>query len=221
MAAAVEAPLLLELFSGTGSVGSAFEARGWRVVSLDLNPKANHPTFLKDVLDFDVATDLQGYGRVDCIWASPPCTQYSIARTSGGPRDLERADALVRKTLAIAAALGDPPIFIENPYSGLLKSRGLLDHLRLNVLDYCMYGAPYRKRTAIWSNTAWLPIQAICTGHCGNMVKGLGKRLRHKASAQQGSRGRFGDHRFSPSDLYQIPQALCEEIARWTTAAVI
>ena len=33
-------PRLLELFSGTGSVGRAFAELGWKVVSLDLDPKA-------------------------------------------------------------------------------------------------------------------------------------------------------------------------------------
>jgi len=212
--------LLLELFSGTGSVGSAFMAKGWDVVSLDLDPKAHSPTILKNILDFDVATDLQGYRRVDCIWASPPCTHYSKARTSGGPRDLQGADTLVRKTLEIAAALGDPPIFIENPYTGMLKGRGLLDHLQLNTLDYCMYGTPYRKRTAIWSNTTWLPARPLCGGNCGNMEKGLGKRMRHKADAQQGTRGRVSDPCFSQRDLYRIPHELCDEIAGWATASL-
>ena len=32
---------LLELYSGTGSVGRAFAALGWDVVSVDLDPRAN------------------------------------------------------------------------------------------------------------------------------------------------------------------------------------
>ena len=41
---------LLELFSGTGSIGRAFEALGWEVTSLDLE---GEPTIKCDILDWD------------------------------------------------------------------------------------------------------------------------------------------------------------------------
>jgi site-specific DNA-cytosine methylase len=148
---------LLELFSGTGSVGKAFREQGWEVVSVDLNPKA-HPTICCDVRNLDVAS----LPPIDCVWASPVCTQYSIARTTGGPRNLEAADELVLAALSIVAAMGEVPFFMENPYTGLLKTRPFMQDLPPpRLVDYCKYGYPYRKRTAIWTNTAWEPSQPV------------------------------------------------------------
>ena len=85
---------LLELFSGTGSIGRAFEALGWEVISLDINPGA---TITSNILDWDYKNS--DPGTFDFIWASPPCTEYSIARSRARrPRDLEGADTIVSKT---------------------------------------------------------------------------------------------------------------------------
>ena len=64
------APLrLLELFSGTGSIGRAFEAQGWEVISVDLDPEAQ-ATFRQDITRWDCAALLGK--KIDVIWASPP-----------------------------------------------------------------------------------------------------------------------------------------------------
>ena len=87
-----ETPVLLELFSGTGSVGRSFRARGWEVFSVDINAAAK-PTLVTNVLDLQLDALPP---RVDCIWASSPCTHYSRARTKAKtPRDLDGSDILV------------------------------------------------------------------------------------------------------------------------------
>ena len=86
-------PSLLELFSGTGSVGDCFRMHGWEVVSLDSDPLFS-PTICADILTFDY-TKLGG--AFQFVWASPPCTQYSIARSKAKtPRYLEGVDACVQ-----------------------------------------------------------------------------------------------------------------------------
>ena len=68
---------LLELFSGTRSVGTVAKSFGWTVVSLDLkNADINC-----NIMDWDYKQYPVGY--FDFIWASPPCTEYSIAKTVG------------------------------------------------------------------------------------------------------------------------------------------
>ena len=140
----------LELFAGTGSVGRAFERLGWEVVSLDIDPKCN-PTYAADILSWDY----NAYSRdhFDFVWASPVCTHYSIARTTGGPRDLLSADRLVQQTLDIVAYFGCHWA-MENPQSGLLKSRLLVRGLPFFDTSYCRYGLQYRKTTRIWSSLA-------------------------------------------------------------------
>ena len=45
-------PRLLELFSGTGSIGKIFRARGWEVVSIDNDPRMQ-PTLVADIGTFN------------------------------------------------------------------------------------------------------------------------------------------------------------------------
>ena len=199
---AEERPVLLELFSGTGSVGKAFRARGYDIISVDSDPKAR-ASITRDILDFDVAE--LGGRRVDTVWASPPCTHYSRARSGTTADELAGSDELVRKTLRIVRELGGCSVFIENPWTGRLKTRGLLDHLHVHKVDYCKYGFPYRKRTAIWTNTNWKPARDLCKHDCGHTT---GRT--HDAHAQQGGPGPS----FSQRELYRIPDDLCAEVAR-------
>ena len=152
-------PRLLELYSGTGSMGKALNKLGWKVESVDLRADFN-PDICCDVLDFDVGM-LEGK-PVDVVWASPPCTQYSCARTRAKTaRDLVGSDKLVQKVLDVATDLNST-YFIENPHSGLLKTRTVVADCPMQILDYCKYNALYRERTSVWTDSGWSPMRALC-----------------------------------------------------------
>ena len=89
---------MLDLFSGTGMVGQVFSFEGYEVVSLDVDPKFK-PTVLVDVMDWDYKAAYPS-GYFDIIFACPPCTHFSRARTTI-PRDLDSADRIIEKTLEI------------------------------------------------------------------------------------------------------------------------
>ena len=69
---------LLELFSGTGPVGKVAKNFGIEVVSLDKDMDADIKT---DIMDWDYKVYPSHYFHI--IWASPPCTEYSMAKTIG------------------------------------------------------------------------------------------------------------------------------------------
>ena len=140
---------VLTLFSGTHSVGKALELfPGSEEITLDLHQPAD---IQEDVLTWDYTVFAPH--SFDIIWASPECTMYSRARVKAKtPRDLDHADAMVNKTLQIIDYLRPKVWFIENPESGLLKSRNMMLLRPYYEVDYCKYDCCIRKRTAIWSN---------------------------------------------------------------------
>jgi hypothetical protein len=198
-------PRLLELCSGTGSVGRAFAALGWDVVSVDIDRKAR-PTICCSVLDLTLE-QCHERGPIDFVWASPPCCHYSCLRARWGPRDLEGSDRIVAACLRIAREL-NAPLIMENPHSGLLKTRPVMLEARMpmSVVDYCKYGAPYRKRTALWSNCGFVPARPLCRHDCA-----ASEGRRHPVHAQWGNRA--GGRPVRRHVLYALPPELTAEIA--------
>jgi hypothetical protein len=212
-------PHLLELFSGTGSVGKVFRAGGWDVTAVDIDPKANADIFA-DVLELTPETIEQLHGPPDLVWGSPPCVQYSRARTTAKtPRDLVGSDRLVQKVLDLAAHWG-VPFFVENPNSGLLKDRDVVRGIPMRVVDYCKYRDErfppmYRKRTSIWTDTAWTPARPLCRKDCGCVVDG-----HHAETAQRRPPTNHPiptARRNTLDELHALPPLLCEEIFQFAS----
>eukprot|EP00873_Tetraselmis_striata_P003437 jgi/Tetstr1/423701/TSEL_014335.t1 len=92
---------VLDSCCGTKSVGSALREKlgdaGLEYVTLDADRKLS-PTILFDVREWDYASAYPR-GYFDVIWASPPCTEYSLAKTI--ERNLELADSIAKKCLEI------------------------------------------------------------------------------------------------------------------------
>ena len=208
---------LLELFSGTGSVGTVAKDMGWTVVSLDLKGA-----------DINCDDDLQSSSRLcrdilqwkykkypvkywDMIWASPPCIEYSIAKQTG-VRKIEEANEIVMKTLEIIKYFKPRVWFVENPQTGLLKKQSFMEGLPYFDIDYCKYGMPYRKRTRLWTNLdTWTP-RPLCKKDCESMDGNRHKETAQRAPSGKKENWKEGYTLFKQMDLYRIPQALVEEI---------
>ena len=191
-------------------MGRAFE--GWEVVSVDIDPKSA-ATIHCDILDFDYK--LFQPGHFDAVWASPPCTMYSCARTRAKtPRDLVLADSFVQRSLDIIRYF-NVPFWIENPWTGLLKTRPIIQGIPFKRVDYCRYGSEYRKQTVLWTN---VPCKLLtCEGKCGMILGG-----RHLKTAQRGpgmrGKARMTDDNVSLDTLHALPPRLCRDIFLATEA---
>ena len=187
---------VLELFSGTRSVGKVCDEIGWKTVSVDLILEADHKC---DIMEFDYKQYPQDH--FDVVWASPPCTAYSnlqncwLNRERKGKvftkecmeEDRKEADKLVLKTLEIIDYFKPSLWFIENPQTGQLRKREMMKDIPFYDVDYCMYSDwGYKKRTRIWTNKEhFSPKLCDAKGTCGNMVEiqtDAKKQLLHKTN---------------------------------------
>jgi len=202
----------LVLFKGTGSIDRALEQQGFQVDSLDLDPKCG-ATWTCDVLQWEAWKDMSP-GRYDFIWASPPCVQYSRARTTAKtPRNFELADGIVQRTLEIIFHLAPKAWLLENPQTGLLKTRKVIEGYPYRDVCYCRYSEAgrwmYRKPTRLWGVLPPFVPRLMCTRRdpCPLSVSG-----KHPESAQRCDLGRGRNHTLN--ELYSIPTQLCDDIAR-------
>jgi site-specific DNA-cytosine methylase len=180
---------LLELFSGTHSVGKLFEGD---VVSVDIDGKYK-PTHITDILKWDYKQyDKDAF---DFIWASPPCVYYSTLQFAWRGRKradgeiftkekheklMEKADSWVQKTIEIINYFKPKFWFIENPESGALKKREIMKGIPFVDVDYCRYcNWGYRKPTRIWTNKKIIGKRCDMKNNCGNMVKWKDKPLKY------------------------------------------
>ncbi len=154
---------ILELFSGTHSVGKVAREMGWEVVSLDLqNADINI-----DIMDWDYKTSFN-VKHFDVIHASPPCCKFShyrylcigsklkcldnqIATRETLYQDmLDNGLPILRKTEEIIDYFNPTFYIIENPQTGRMKD--FMMHRPHIDTDYCQWGFEYRKRTRFWTN---------------------------------------------------------------------
>lgn len=192
--------MLLELFCGTKSIGKVFERHGWEVVSVDNDPQFN-PTYCRSILDFYTEEEF------DVIWASPPCTCFSVASIGKSwcgkyqPKRVETAlgMAYVLKTLEIIRRVKPKYWFIENP-RGILRKMAFMDGLPRHTITYCQYGDTRMKPTDIWTNCeSWKPKPACKNGDPCHESAPRGSRT--------GTQGIYG-----AKDRSRIPEELCIEI---------
>ena len=220
---------VLELFSGTGSVGKVAKSLGWEVLSLDLELEAD---LKMDIMDWDY----KSYPRdsFDIVWASPPCTFYSNLQNCWmGRRKADgilitkevlenqriESDKLIRRTLEIIDYFNPELWFMENPQRGQLKDRDIVKGLPFYDVSYCMYSDwGYEKRTRIWTNKKdWKNLICDRSGLCGNMkekkhnkrvsdVHSESTRKVHKSDVSDlgGGSNRLDRYRIPPDLIYSL-----------------
>jgi len=199
---------VLELFAGSRSVGKIAEELGMEVFSSDLIEfeGIHYPI---SILDFDV-TKVQF--QPDIIWASPPCTGFSVAAIghhwSGGKgayipktETAKLGIELVRKTLEIINHFQPTYWFMENP-RGVLRKLDVVKGLKKNSVTYCQYGDERMKPTDIWTNSdVWVPKPMCKNGDPCHVAAPRGSRT--------GTQGRANAYERS-----KIPANLCLEILK-------
>lgn len=160
--------IIFDFFSGTGSSTQAFKDAGHTVVTFELD-NSFEATEHANVFDLDAKTLISKYGQPDFIWASPPCTAFSVASMGhhwgGGARAYQpkteaatKSQELVAHTRKLIADLNPTKGWLmENP-RGVLRKLPVVEGLPRTTISYCTYGDTRMKPTDLWGVVPnWVP----------------------------------------------------------------
>ena len=205
---------LLELFAGSRSVGKVAEQYGFEVFSVDIN-KFDKIDLVIDILD--LKKEMIPF-QPDVIWASPPCTYFSVASIghhwyeNHEPKSKEAllGMKILNKTLDIFNWFPEAKFFMENPRG---KMRRKVNGINRTSVTYCSYNDKRMKPTDIWSNhikdifnpNGWKP-RPMCFN--GNTKCNHEEAPRGSKTGTQGLKGNY--------ERSIIPKELCEEIIKST-----
>ena len=205
---------VLELFAGSRSIGKASESLGYNVFSSDIN-NFDNIDYVVDILEFDIN---KIPFKPNFIWASPPCTFFSVAsigkhwNKDHTPKSKNAIIGIeiVKKTLEIINKLNPKYWYMENP-RGKLRKLDIVKGLPRTTVWYCTYGDSRAKPTDVWSNNirsifkpnGWQPRNEC---HNGNINCHHESAPRGSATGTQGLKGNY--------NRSMIPQELCIEILK-------
>jgi len=196
-------PMMVDLFSGTGSASEPMARRGWYVERVDI------------LEGRDVRRWIPRKG-IDLIWASPPCEAFSVASIgthwSGGRRayvpatlKAEDAIALVRTTFDKIAAAAPRFWIVENPRCVLRK---IIGPPTIGTTWWCQWGDERAKPTDLWGR---IPASMLPLPICRN---GGTDHARAPRGAKTGTQGRRG------MDRGRIPEGFATALADAVEAAL-
>ncbi len=149
----------MELFCGTKSFSKVAKELGHKTFTIDID-KQFEPDLTKDILDL-YEKDIPK--NIDVLWASPPCTTFSVASIGkhwyedGTPKtkEAEKGLVLLKSTVILIKELKPKYWFIENPRGMMRKFLPSYDR---RTVTYCQYGDTRQKPTDIWTNCInWKP----------------------------------------------------------------
>ena len=204
--------LIFDFFAGTCSSTQAFADAGHTVVSFELDPQFE-VTEIADIMDLNAKDLIAKYGQPDFVWASPPCTAFSVASMGhhwlrGGANPLPKTEAarfnqeLVRHTLQLINDLMPTKGWLmENP-RGMLRKLPVVEGIKRRTITYCQYGDERMKPTDLWGYVPqWTPRKPCKNGQPCHIAAPRGS-----STGTQGLKG--------AKDRSRVPYDLGKEILK-------